>query len=62
MTSFMMLSSSAAFVAVPFDADKVAILIVVVTDLAADDDVSGAATDSCVAVSVVLDLSLESKI
>ena len=47
-----MMSSSASFVAVPFDADMVAILIVVVTALDADADDANDAVDlyGCVCI------------
>ena len=57
-----MMSSSASFVAVPFDADMVAILIVVATALDADDDVAEAAVAFCAAASVDSGPSSESKI
>ena len=56
-----MMSSSASFVAVPFDADTVAILIVVVTALDADDDDANDAVDRA-AASVSADPFSKSKI
>ena len=41
-----MMSSSASFVVVPFDTDMVMILIIVMTALAADGDIAGAAVDA----------------
>ena len=57
-----MMGSSTSFVTVPFDADMVAILIVVATALDADDDVAEAAVAFRAAASVDSGPSSESKI
>mgnify|MGYP006922983124 CR=1 FL=1 len=62
LTSFVTKSSSASFVAAHFDADMVAILIVVATVLDVNDDVDEADVDFRAAASVDSDPSSESKI
>ena len=57
-----MMGSSTSFVTAHFDADMVAILIVVATALDADDDVAEAAVAFRAAASVDSGPSLESKI